>query len=57
MVKQNNELKLLILKMMHQINTFENNENRRYNDFFVIINNSLLNISAFHFLEVYQFYC
>lgn len=35
MAKKNNELKLIILKMMHQINIFENEENKRYKDFYV----------------------
>jgi hypothetical protein len=33
--KINNELKLLILKMMYKINIFEKQENNRYSEYFV----------------------
>jgi hypothetical protein len=50
MAKKNNELKLIILKMMHQINAFESQENNRYKSFYVYLffNKILFNLYFFY---------
>ena len=52
--KKNSELKLIILKMMHQINAFESQENNRHKSFYVFLSFNKIHFKLyFLFLIIY----